>query len=113
MKLKWFTQSEVEGMNPRLAVLLDQMREKAEIPIFITCGYRSPEHNAEIGGVEDSAHTKGLAADRRCHDNITRYKLVRAAMSVGFKRIEVANRHIHVDLDETKPMPVLWLGESK
>ena len=46
MKLKWFTQSEVEGMNPRLAVLLDQMREKAEIPIFITCGYRSPEHNA-------------------------------------------------------------------
>lgn len=113
MKLKWFTQLEVDGLNPRLALLLDQMREKAETPIFITSGYRKPEHNAAIGGVDDSAHTKGLAADLRCSDSVSRFKLVWAAMSVGFRRIEVADRHIHVDIDETKQMPVLWLGTSK
>lgn len=113
MKLKYFTQFEVEGLNSRLALMLDQMRDLAETPIFITCGYRTPEHNAEIGGVEDSEHTRGMAADLRCSDSVSRYKLVKAAIEVGFKRIEVADRHIHVGIDETKPQNVLWLGVSK
>lgn len=112
MKLRYFTESEVEGLSPRLALMLDQMRDKAEIPIFITCGFRSPEHNAAVGGVEDSEHTKGLAADLKCNDSVTRYKLIWAALAVGFKRIEIANRHIHVGIDETKPLNVMWLGES-
>ena len=29
----------------------------------VNSGYRCPEHNKEVGGKEDSAHLKGLAAD--------------------------------------------------
>jgi zinc D-Ala-D-Ala carboxypeptidase len=110
---KWFNSTEIEGLSPRLVILLDQMRELAEIPIFITCGYRSPEHNAEIGGVPNSAHVKGEAVDIRCHDSITRYKLVWAALKVGFKRIGVESVHLHLDISESLPQNVMFLGESK
>lgn len=34
-----------------------------EIPLYITSGYRCEELNEEVGGVDDSAHLFGLAAD--------------------------------------------------
>lgn len=110
---KYFSDKEIEGLDPRLVILMDQWRDRAGIPIVITCGYRSPEHNEIVGGVENSAHTKGLAADVRCSDSATRFKLIEAAFFVGFKRIEAATKHVHVDIDETKPQNVLWLGISK
>lgn len=110
---KYFTATETDGLKQRLVVLLDQMRDKAEIPITITCGYRSSDRNKEVGGVPDSEHTKGEAVDIRCHDSVTRFKLVRAAFLVGFKRIEIGTRHLHLGIGEDKPQNVLWLGESK
>ena len=35
-------------------------------PIHVTSGYRCPELNARVGGVSNSAHTSGLAADILC-----------------------------------------------
>jgi hypothetical protein len=35
-------------------------------PLIITSGYRCPELNKKVGGVADSAHVKGLAADIVC-----------------------------------------------
>jgi len=32
-------------------------------PVTITSGYRTPEHNVAVGGVENSQHVKGQAAD--------------------------------------------------
>lgn len=42
---------------------LETLRTALDAPIIITSGYRCPKHNAEIGGVEDSQHTEGTAAD--------------------------------------------------
>lgn len=46
-----------------LAKELQVLRDYTGLPITINSGYRSLEHNANIGGVRKSKHTKGLAAD--------------------------------------------------
>lgn len=50
-------------------VLLDPARERLGSPIRVTSGYRCPELNALVGGVGDSQHMRGEAADISCHDN--------------------------------------------
>lgn len=47
----------------RLAKNLQALRDHVGKPISINSGYRSPEHNAKIGGVPNSAHILGMAAD--------------------------------------------------
>lgn len=46
-----------------LAKNLQVLRDDVKKPIKITSGYRSPEHNAKIGGVKSSQHITGKAAD--------------------------------------------------
>jgi hypothetical protein len=48
---------------PALIDALERLRELAGKPIKIHAGYRCPKHNQEIGGVTDSEHTRGMAAD--------------------------------------------------
>jgi uncharacterized protein YcbK (DUF882 family) len=46
-----------------LAKNLQVIRDKIGKPIKINSGYRSPEHNKSVGGVKNSMHVKGKAAD--------------------------------------------------
>jgi len=46
-----------------LAWTLQTIREYYGKPIRVNSGYRSPEHNAKIGGVRNSQHVQALAAD--------------------------------------------------
>jgi uncharacterized protein YcbK (DUF882 family) len=46
-----------------LANNLQVLRDEVKKPIKITSGYRSPEHNAKVGGVKSSKHITGEAAD--------------------------------------------------
>lgn len=46
-----------------LANNLQVLRDEVKKPIKITSGYRSPEHNAKVGGVKSSRHITGEAAD--------------------------------------------------
>ena len=43
--------------------VLDPAREKLGMPIKVTSGYRCPLKNKAVGGVENSQHLKGEAAD--------------------------------------------------
>ena len=47
----------------RLAKNLQVLRDEVKAPITITSGYRSPEHNARVGGAKASRHLVGDAAD--------------------------------------------------
>ena len=47
----------------KLACNLQRLRDTLNRPIRINSGYRSPSHNEAIGGIENSQHTKGKAAD--------------------------------------------------
>lgn len=47
----------------KLVKNLEVIRAAAGAPIRINSGYRSPAHNASIGGAKNSFHMKGMAAD--------------------------------------------------
>lgn len=49
--------------------VLDPAREALGKPIYVSSGYRCPLKNAAVGGVQNSQHIKGEAADIHCHDN--------------------------------------------
>ena len=57
----------VDNLN-RLADYLDGIRSKFGKPILISSGYRCPMLNKAVGGVVNSQHLKGLAADLVCSD---------------------------------------------
>ena len=50
-------------IDKRLVDVLDAIRERIGQPIEVLSGYRCPEHNAEVGGVPNSQHVEGTAAD--------------------------------------------------
>ena len=59
-------------IDPRLIELLEELREiTGGEPLYINSGYRCPVHNASCGGVSNSQHTKGTAADVACPDHLT------------------------------------------
>jgi uncharacterized protein YcbK (DUF882 family) len=51
------------GIDPKLLELLESIRTHFDAPITINSGYRSPKHNAVVGGAKGSYHVKGMAAD--------------------------------------------------
>lgn len=50
-------------IDKRLVDVLDAIRERIGQPIEVLSGYRCHEHNAEVGGVPNSQHVLGTAAD--------------------------------------------------
>jgi len=89
--------------------MLDDARHKAGIPFVITSGYRCPSHNRAVGGVANSAHTKGLAADIACSDERSRGYIIGALYEASFNRIGIHPDFIHVDDDDSKSADVVWL----
>ena len=57
----------VDNLN-KLADYLDGIREKLGKPILVNSGFRCPVLNKAVGGVANSQHIKGLAADLVCAD---------------------------------------------
>jgi len=54
---------EAQKNLPILAEQLEVLREHFQKPIKVNSGYRSPQHNAKVGGAENSQHLLGKAAD--------------------------------------------------
>jgi len=52
-----------DGIAPELILLLEDVRAQFGQPVMINSGYRCPTHNANVGGVVDSQHVDGEAAD--------------------------------------------------
>lgn len=50
-------------INPTLVTIMDETREVAEKPCIVSSGLRCPTHNANVGGVKNSHHLDGDAAD--------------------------------------------------
>lgn len=66
----------VDNLN-KLADYLDVIREKVGKPILISSGFRCPVLNKAVGGVTNSQHQKGLAADLICSDMESLEKVLR------------------------------------
>ena len=53
----------VRNINLLVDNVLDPVRDMVNAPIIITSGYRCPQVNRLVGGVDNSQHMSGCAAD--------------------------------------------------
>ena len=88
-------------ISPALVRALEDIRTRAGMPITVTSGYRPPDYNREIGGVSNSTHVDGLAADIYC-DGLSTAQLYEICEQVIGKRGGVGyypkSGFVHVDL---------------
>ena len=103
----------IEFMDQGFIERLQRARSCAQIPFHINSGWRCPEHNAEIGGVDNSAHITGNAVDIRARNSRQRFIIVKALLWVGFTRIGVYGTYIHVDDSAIKKDRILWLSTTR
>lgn len=104
---KYFKEIEYK-MDSDFLCKLDEARELANIPFVINSAYRSPKHNAKVGGTPHSSHLKGLAVDIKATNSRTRFIVLDALFAAGFTRIGISDSFIHVDLDLSKSQNVIW-----
>lgn len=105
----YFTNEEVSGLDKEFVSRLDLARKNAGVPFLITSGLRTKEENRNtMNAVSDSSHLFGLAVDLSVDDSSTRYRVIKALLDVGFCRIGIYAKHIHVDLSMTLPQNVIW-----
>lgn len=111
-KLEEFDSPDMAGsgakMKPEFLQKLDNARTLAGVAFKITSGYRTAAHNEKVGGVADSSHCQGWAADIAANSGTTKFTIVNALLKAGFTRIGIASSFIHVDCDPTKPAQVIW-----
>lgn len=84
---------------PRLIEVLDRIREKLGRPVIVYSGYRCPSHNAEVGGVPNSYHTQGIAADINVLDHEDVDYVADIARQCGADGVGryYSQRFVHVD----------------
>lgn len=112
--MKYFTESEFnefEKMDPKLLEKLDQLREVYGYPIKLTSTYRSPDHPIEAKKAKPGEHAYGAAVDIACIGGEATFKLVKAAIEVGFTRIGISrkNNFVHVGIGYDGAPPItIW-----
>lgn len=95
-------------IKPELLNLLEKIRSLLESPIFINSGYRCPTHNKKVGGVPNSWHTQGIAADIRqtkYSNGIFHSKILQAYEEGNLPELGglgLYNGRIHVDTHKSK-----------
>jgi uncharacterized protein YcbK (DUF882 family) len=90
-------------MDERLLQVLDHIRETVGKPIIVTCGYRCPIHNRAVGGVKNSFHCQGVAADLSTV-GIGVEELARIAAECGADGVGryIEKNFVHIDVRQHK-----------
>ena len=92
-------------------LILHQLREVYGYPIKLTSTYRSPDHPIEAKKSKPGEHAYGAAVDIACVGGEATFKLVKAAIEVGFTRIGISrkNNFVHVGIGyEGAPPITIW-----
>lgn len=111
-KVKEFAQKDYQCdkilIESELVKVLEDVRTHFNMPVIITSGYRTPEYNKKIGGVKNSQHTKGTAADIKVKtvlaSEVQRYLNRKYPDKYGIGRYE---NFTHIDVREKKAR---WRG---
>ena len=100
-----------EEMAPAFLLLLDNIRDIADTPFYLTSDYRTPDENKRVGGSSTSLHMAGAAVDfvvspwnsAELWKLVKAVALVEAAYGATFE-LKLAhgpsNRHIHLALQK-------------
>lgn len=108
-----FTQNEFSNhirMNEWLVKRLDLLREMVQLPIYVTSSFRGGDPGAHGDGdavdISDNLQSKKLSSTWR-------FRVLRAAFQLGFTRVGVYDKHIHLDLSQRLDQEVCWYGASE
>lgn len=114
---------ESQKLRPQMAYALDKLRESFGRPLIVTSSYRDPRGNVTVGGANRSAHllapdgfysgidlTTGTAKGRqnRKIPGSEMWTLYQIAHELGFRRIGIYPRHLHLDMELDLGAPALW-----
>lgn len=123
VQLKYFNEKDdplIKGLTDSLLLMLDWARDVAGLPLIITSGLRTADGNSVLkGAVPDSSHLTGKAVDLHVEDDVHFWNMINGLYKAGFKRIGLyfsvdpvskilTPRHIHVDIDDTKPQKCIF-----
>ena len=89
------------NIHPRLIELLEQLRKNiGGHSIHINSGYRCPTHNANVGGVPNSQHVLGTAADLAVPSQLTfdQFKNYVTQLPFDWVGLYPYSNFIHVDV---------------
>ncbi len=98
-----------DNISPNLILALERLERELGRELKYNSGYRCPECNAAAGGSKNSAHMRGFAADPLVNNSVSRFRILSAAVRLGFRRIGVGKTFIHLDVDTSLPQDVVWL----
>jgi len=104
--------------DARLVSMLDLARAKAterageDVPFVISAGGGVRPKTGDSSR-DSSAHVTGHAADIKVSGSRHRFFILEALLFVGFQRIGVYDRHIHVDISPNHEPCVVWTGVSQ
>lgn len=97
-------------IDSRLVELLQKIRDKFGVAVIINSAYRTPSHNAKVGGAKNSYHVQGMAADIVIKGispkRVAQYAEAIGAGGVGWYE---AQGFTHVDTRSTK---YFWKDKS-
>ena len=90
-------------LHPKPLVKLIELRKILERPVYINSGYHCTKYNHQIGGVVNSYHCVGLAADIKVKD-INLITLLEIYENIDFTGIGFYEKKnfLHLDVRPTK-----------
>ena len=100
-----------KNLEQLVCKVLDPLRERWGVPIYVNSGYRCPALNAKVGGSPTSYHLRGMAADisSRCpFHNAALFTEIRIMHDKGLLPLTECYMHrqglyIHVAYDPAAP----------
>jgi hypothetical protein len=133
--LRYFNQSEIDGLDKEFVYLLDDIRHDAAIPFRLTSTLRKTGNHA-TGRAVDIRCTGGrllafveslrlsftpaqvytiisIIINNEMFKDDNQAKIVASAIKHGVKRIGLYNRHAHLDTVPDKAEPTIWTGLSE
>ena len=94
-------------LQPKLLGKLVALRDVLERPVSITSGYRCSSYNRKVGGVGNSYHCIGLAADIKVKD-INLMELLAYAEEIDFSGIGFYEKRHFLHLDVRPTIKTRW-----
>jgi len=94
-------QGKLGTVNPGILAKFKDIQSQAGTPLNVTSGFRDPQHNAEVGGAKNSAHTRGNAVDVTFGGGVPEaLKLIETASKAGIGGIGVYSPNkLHFDTE--------------
>ena len=101
-------------VDDELVSYLQKIRDHFGKPVRITSAYRCPSWNADVGGVKNSYHTLGQAADIKVEDTdpaeVAKYAESIGVLGIGLYNTAVDGYFVHID---TRKKKSFWYGQKQ